>query len=120
MKKVGSLIIGLIFLVVFVTGLNAQTLPNADLQTPKPSTHTGNVASVQGTTLTVTGGKGGETAFDTATATWVGYASSSDVKVGDSVSVTYVGIMGSLNKAISVSKQSSPDIKAPSKLKIGF
>lgn len=121
MKKAVVLIIGLIVVIAVVTSLSAQTLPKPDLKTPKPSTHTGSVVSLQGTTLTVTGGgKGGETAFNTATATWVGYASPSDVKAGDNVSVTYVGILDGLNKAISVSKQGAPNIKAPSSLKIGI
>jgi hypothetical protein len=108
MKKAGILIIGLIVAFAVVTNVCAQIPPKPDKVQLKPSTHVGNVVTMQGTTLTVTGGgKGGQTAFNTATASWVGYASPSQVQAGDSVNVTYWGTVGGLKKAITVTKQST-------------
>jgi hypothetical protein len=121
MKKAGILIIALIISVTFVASIYAQTPPKPDKQQLKPSTQTGSVVSMQGTTLTVTGsGKGGQTAFNTATASWVGYASPNDVKAGDNVNVAYMGTVGGLKKAITVAKQGAAESKGgPAKVQTG-
>jgi hypothetical protein len=121
MKKAGILIIGLIVAFALVTTICAQVTPKDIQQPPKPLTHTGSVVSIQGTTLTVTGGGkgGGPTAFNTATATWVGYASPSDVKAGDNVNVSYLGTVGGLKKAITVTKQGAATTGGPGKLQTG-
>ena len=115
MKKAGILIIGLIVAFAFITDVFAQTPPDSDKQPQPGSTQVGSVVSMQGTTLTITGGKGGQTAFNTATASWVGYASPTDVKAGDNVNVTYAGTIGGLKKAIKVAKQGGADFKGPKK-----
>jgi hypothetical protein len=118
MKRTSIPIIGIIIAFAFVTSICAQTPQNPPKQ-PPPATHVGSVVSMQGTTLTVTGGGkggGGQTAFNTATATWEGYASPSDVKAGDNVKVTYQGTVGGLSKATKVAKQISPKVNPPNKV----
>jgi hypothetical protein len=110
MKKAGILIIGFIVAFAFITNVYAQTPPKPDKQQPG-STQAGSVVSLQGTTLTITGGKGGQTAFNTATASWVGYPSPSDVKAGDNVNVSYFGTVDGLKKAITVTKQGAGQVK---------
>jgi hypothetical protein len=119
MKKAGILIIGVVFAFALVANVCAQTPPKPDKQQPG-STQAGSVVSMQGTTLTVTGGgKGGQTAFDTTTASWVGYTSPNDVKAGDNVNVTYAGTVDGLKKAIKVTKQGAGDIQGPKKTPTG-
>jgi hypothetical protein len=48
---------------------------------------------------------------NTATATWEGYASPSEVKAGDKVKVTYRGTAGGLKKALKVAKQGAAEVK---------
>jgi hypothetical protein len=115
MRKLSMLISVLMVLLVFVTYISAQTPPKEKQQPSGPPTHTGNVISLQGSTLTVTGGKGGQTAFNTATASWPGYASSAEVKAGDPVEVSYSGTIGGLKKAISVKKQGAIEIHGSGK-----
>jgi hypothetical protein len=112
MKKAGILIIGLIVAFAFITNVCAQTPPKPDKQQPG-STQVGSVVSLQGTTLTITGGKGGPTSFNTATASWVGYASPSDVKAGDNVNVRFFGTLDGLKKAVKVTKQGAAEVQGP-------
>jgi hypothetical protein len=109
MKKANILIIGIVIALALVTNVYTQTPPKPPQ--PPPATHVGDVVNMQGTTLIVTGGGkggGGQMVFNTATATWEGYASSSEVKSGDYVKVTYQGTVGGLNKAIKVAKELRP------------
>jgi hypothetical protein len=115
MKKMSILFIGTIVSLILITQVLAQTPPKPDKKQPSPPTHTGNVVSQQGSTLTVTGGKGGQTTFNTATASWQGYSSPSEVKAGDPVIVAYLGTVDGLKKAISVTKQGSVTAGGPKK-----
>jgi hypothetical protein len=110
MKKASIIFISMIVSLILITQVFAQTPPQPDKTQPTAPTHTGNVVSLEGLTLTVTGGKSGQTAFNTATASWQGYASPGEVKAGDPVKVTYLGIVGGLKKAISVAKQGSATV----------
>lgn len=111
MKKTGTVIIGLAVVFAFVTGICAQTSPRPDKQPPQAPFHVGNVVTLKGTTLAVTGGKGGQTAFNIATAKWQGYASLNEVRTGDRVKVTYMGMVDGLKKATAVQKQGASEIK---------
>jgi hypothetical protein len=107
MKKMSIFFVGMIVSLILITNVGAQTPSNPNKKPPSFPTQTGNVVSMQGSTLTIAGGKGGQTAFNTATASWQGYASPSEVKAGDPVKVTYLGTVDGLKKAISVAKQGS-------------
>jgi hypothetical protein len=115
MKKMSIFFVGMIVSLILIANVCAQTPPKPDKKQPSPPTHTGSVVSLQGSTLTVTGGKGGQTAFNTATATWQGYSSPSEVKAGDNVIVTYLGTVDGIKKAISVAKQGSASAGGPKK-----
>jgi hypothetical protein len=115
MKKVSMFFVGMIVSLILITHVFAQTPPKPDKKQPSPPTHIGNVVSLQGSTLTVTGGKGGQTAFNTATASWQGYSSPNEVKAGDPVKVTYLGTVDGLKKAISIAKQGSISAGSPKK-----
>lgn len=118
MKKTSIFFVGTIVSLVLVAHLFAQTPPKPDTKTPpKLPTFAGSVVSMQESTLTVSGGKYGQMAFSTATASWQGYSSPSEVKAGDNVIVTYQGTVdgtvNGLKKATKVAKQgnASPGIK---------
>jgi hypothetical protein len=106
MKKTSIFWVGMIISLILAAHLYAETPPKSDIkQPPKLPTFVGSVVSLQESTLTVSGGKNGQTAFNTATASWQGYSSPSEVKAGDNVIVTYQGTVDGLKKATKVAKQ---------------
>jgi hypothetical protein len=105
MKKANMLLAGMIVSLILVINVIAQMPPKPDKKQPTAPTHIGDVVSLQGSILTVTGGKGGQTAFNIATASWKGYSSPSETKAGDHVIVTYLGTVDGVRKAIAVAKQ---------------